>query len=118
MILLCFWNLIQPTFQKTNKIESQEWAKILRKFRKAYLINEFLKNNKNIKGIIADHWKSLELIKSNKKKICLIHGKEINHDKGSLLNKRVLKVLNSTDKIIYSRGTGLSINSEFSKDEA
>ena len=91
-------------------IERIGGAKILRKFRKAYLINEFLKNNKNIKGIIADHWKSLELIKSNKKKICLIHGKEINHDKGSLLNKRVLKVLNSTDKIIA--------NSKFTKNLA
>ena len=91
-------------------IERIGGAKVLRKFRKAYLINEFLKNNKNIKGIIADHWKSLELIKSNKKKICLIHGKEINHDKGSLLNKRVLKVLNSTDKIIA--------NSKFTKNLA
>ena len=42
--------------------------KFFRKFRKSYLINEFLKKNKNVKCIIADHWKSLELIKSNKKK--------------------------------------------------
>ena len=52
--------------------------KLLRKYRKAYLVNEFIKKNKNIKGIIADHWKSLELIKTDKKKICLIHSKEIN----------------------------------------
>ena len=81
-------------------IERVSGAKIFRKFRKAYLINNFLKNNKNIKGIIGDHWKSLELIKSNKKKICLIHSKEINHKKGSLLNKRALKVLNNIDHII------------------
>ena len=41
----------------------------------------FLKNNINIKCIIADHWKSLELIKTDNKKICLIHSKEINHKK-------------------------------------
>ena len=35
--------------------------KFLRKFRKSHLVNEFIKNNKNIEGIIADHWKSLEL---------------------------------------------------------
>ena len=69
--------------------------KLIRKYRKAYLVNDFIKNNKNIQGIIADHWKSLELINTKKKKICLIHSKEINHDKGSMLNKRVLNVLNN-----------------------
>ena len=73
--------------------------KLLRKHRKAQLINEFIKENK-IEGVIADHWKSLELIKTNKKKICLIHGKEINHEKGTNLNKRVLEVLNNVEKII------------------
>ena len=73
--------------------------KLLRKFRKAQLINEFIKENK-IEGIIADHWKSLELIKTNKKKICLIHSKEINHEKRSSLNKRVLDVLNNVDKVV------------------
>ena len=75
-------------------------VKLLRKYRKAYLINDLLKNNKNIKGVIADHWKSLELIKTNKKKICLIHSKEINHEKGTNLNKRVLNVLNNIDHVI------------------
>ena len=42
--------------------------KLLRKYRKAYLVNEFIKKNKHIEGIIADHWKSLELIKTDKKK--------------------------------------------------
>ena len=32
--------------------------------------------NKNVECLIADHWKSLELIKTNKKKICLIHQKK------------------------------------------
>ena len=83
--------------------------KFLRKYRKAYLIDEFIKNNK-VEGIIADHWKSLENLKSDKKKYCLIHGKEINHDKGSSLNKRILKVLNNTKKIIA--------NSEYTKNLA
>ena len=91
-------------------IERIGGPKIIRKYRKAYLINDYLKNNKNINGIIADHWKSLELINTNKKKICLIHSKEINHKKGSLLNKRVLKVLNNVDYVIS--------NSQFTKNLA
>ena len=84
--------------------------KLFRKHRKAYLINEFIKKNKNIKGIIADHWKSIELIKTNKKKICLIHSKEINHKKGSLGNKRVLKAFKNIDLVIS--------NSEYTKNLA
>jgi len=91
-------------------IERIGGPKLIRKYRKAYLINDFIKNNKNIKGIIADHWKSLELIKTKKKKICLIHSKEINHKKGSLLNRRVLKVLNNIDYVIS--------NSKFTKNLA
>ena len=37
--------------------------KIFRKFRKAFLVNEYLKKN-TIKGVYFDHWKSLENIKS------------------------------------------------------
>ncbi len=91
-------------------IERIGGPKLIRKYRKAYLINDFIKNNKNIKGVIADHWKSLELIKTNKKKICLIHSKEINHRKGSLLNKRVLNVLNNIDYVVS--------NSKFTKNLA
>ena len=91
-------------------IERIGGPKLIRKYRKAYLVNDFIKNNKNIKGIIADHWKSLERIKTNKKKICLIHSKEINHRKGSLLNKRVLKVLNNIDYVVS--------NSKFTKNLA
>ena len=91
-------------------IERVRGIKLLRKYRKAHLANEFLKKNKNIKGVIADHWKSLELIKTNKKKICLIHSKEINHNKGSYLNKRMLNVLNSVNSVIS--------NSEYTKNLA
>ncbi len=90
-------------------IERVGGIKLLRKFRKAHLINEFIKENK-IKGIIADHWKSLELIKSSKKKYCLIHSKEINHPKGSILNKKVIKVLNGVENVIA--------NSEYTKNLA
>ena len=81
-------------------VERIAGAKFFRKFRKSYLIDEYLKKNKNVKCIIADHWKSLELIKSNKKKICLIHSKEINHPLGSRMNSRVNKVLNKVDYVI------------------
>ena len=91
-------------------VERVGGIKFLRKYRKAHLVNEFMKNNKNIEGIIADHWKSLELIKTNKKKICLIHSKEINHNKGTNLNKRVLNILNNVDHVIS--------NSEYTKNLA
>ena len=91
-------------------IERVGGVKLFRKYRKASLINEFIKNNKNINCIIADHWKSIELIKTNKKKICLIHSKEINHRKGSFLNKRVVKVLNNIEHVVA--------NSQYTKNLA
>jgi len=81
-------------------IERVSGVKILRKYRKSYMINEYLTQNPKIQCIIADHWKSLELIKTKKKKICLIHSKEINHKKGSRLNNKVLKVLNNVDYVV------------------
>ena len=90
-------------------IERVGGIKLLRKFRKAQLINEFIKKSK-IKGVIADHWKSLELIKTTKKKICLIHSKEINHKKETSLNKRVLNVLNNIEIVVA--------NSKFTKNLA
>ena len=81
-------------------IERIGGPKLLRKYRKSYLINEFIKNNKNVSCIIADHWKSLELINTSKKKICLIHSKEINHEKDSRQNKRLTNILNNVDHVI------------------
>jgi len=95
--------------KESFSIERVGGIKLLRKIRKAQLINEFLKESK-VQGIIADHWKSLELIKSNKKKYCLIHGKEINHPKESSINTRLIKVLNDTEKVIA--------NSEYTKNLA
>ena len=93
--------------QASFSIERVGGIKLLRKYRKAQLVNEFIKYNK-IEGIVADHWKSLELIKSSKKKFCLIHSKEINHPKGSSLNKRVLNVLNNIEYVVA--------NSNFTKN--
>ena len=90
-------------------IERVKGFKLLKKYRKSNLINSFLKTNK-VKCIIADHWKSLELIKTDNKKICLIHSKEINHKKGSGLNNRVLNVLNNVDYVVS--------NSQFTKNLA
>ena len=81
-------------------IERVSGIKLIRKYRKSYMINDYLEQNNKVQCIIADHWKSLELIKTNKKKICLIHSKEINHPKGSSLNKKVLSVLNNVDHIV------------------
>ncbi len=93
-------------------IERVGGIKFLRKIRKAQLIDEISKEKK-VEGIISDHWKSLELLKSNKKKYCLIHGKEINHPKGSRLNNRILKVLNSVEKVIansnYTKNLAIEI---------
>ena len=81
-------------------IERVSGMKILRKYRKAILINEYLTQNPKVQCVVADHWKSLELIKTKKKKICLIHSKEINHKKGSRLNKKVLDVLKDVNHIV------------------
>jgi phosphatidylinositol alpha-1,6-mannosyltransferase len=95
--------------QASFSIERIGGPKLLRKYRKAYLIKEFIKNS-NVNGIIADHWKSLEHLKTNKKKYCLIHSKEINHKKGSSINKRLISVLNNVEKVIA--------NSKFTKNLA
>jgi phosphatidylinositol alpha-1,6-mannosyltransferase len=95
--------------QVSFSIERVGGIKLLRKYRKAQLISEFIKENK-IEGIIADHWKSFELIKTSKKKYCLIHSKEINHKKTSNINKRLVSVLNNVEKVIA--------NSEFTKNLA
>ena len=88
--------------------------KLFKKFRKANLVNDFIYQNSNIRAIIADHWKSLELLKSEyikkTKVLCLIHSKEINHEINSSLNKRLVKSLNKADFIIS--------NSNFTKNLA
>jgi len=77
-------------------IERVSGFKIFRKYRKANLVNDFVKNN-NIKGLFFDHWKSIENINQdtlNKStSFCLIHSKEINHQVGTSMNLRILKSL-------------------------
>jgi phosphatidylinositol alpha-1,6-mannosyltransferase len=98
--------------QASFTIERVGGPKILRKYRKANLVDEFTKGNK-VEGIIADHWKSLENLSNDKKKYCLIHGKEINHPKGSGINKRIIKVLDNVEKIIansnYTKNLAIEI---------
>ncbi len=98
-------------------IERVSGIKLIRKYRKSYLINDYLENNKNVECLIADHWKSLELIKTNKKKICLIHSKEINHPKGSGLNKKVLTVLNNVDHVVANSNYTKNLAIDLGVDE-
>ena len=95
-------------------IERVKGIKLFRKYRKANLVNNFLNNDSNIRAIFTDHWKSLELLNKdclNKSKtFCLLHSKEINHDIGSSLNKRIIKSTNKAKFIIA--------NSNFTKDLA
>ena len=103
-------------YDRTSKIEIERFGgiKLLRKYRKANRVIDFIKNNKNIRSVFFDHWKSVEKINSEVIKgmpsFCLIHSKEINHSKGSSLNKRVLK---SIDKVSY-----VIANSNFTKNLA
>jgi len=100
--------------KSSTSIERVKGIKLFRKYRKANLVNTFISANSNIRALIVDHWKSLELIKTeNFKKVktfCLLHSKEINHEVGSTLNKRVIKSTNNADFIIA--------NSNFTKDLA
>ena len=78
--------------------------KLFRKFRKANLVNNYLKENPSVKALIADHWKSLEYLNkkylSNRKILCLIHSKEINHPIKSRFNERMIKCISKADYII------------------
>ncbi|MDC1212842.1 glycosyltransferase, partial [Pelagibacteraceae bacterium] len=102
-------------YDQTSKlnIERVSGLKIFRKYRKANLVKDFVENN-NLRASFFDHWKSIENIDEEilkkTKSFCLIHSKEINHSKGSSLNKRVIKSLNKANFIIA--------NSRFTKELA
>ena len=87
--------------------------KIFKKYRKANLVKDFIKNNQ-LRAAFFDHWKSIENIDETvikkTKSFCLIHSKEINHPIGSSLNKRMLKALGKADFVIA--------NSKFTKNYA
>ena len=103
-------------YDKHSKTEIERFGgiKLLRKYRKANKVTEYIKNNQNIRSVFFDHWKSVEKINAsiieNIPSFCLIHSKEINHSKDSGLNKRVI---NSLDKIKF-----VIANSNFTKNLA
>ena len=96
--------------------------KIFRKFRKAFVVNDYLKNNQ-VRAIFFDHWKSLEHIKleylNKYPNFCLIHSKEINHPIGSSLNNRMQKAFKKTKIIVanskYTKDLGVSMGIEKDK---
>ena len=102
-------------YDLNSKLDIQRISgfKIFKKYRKANLVKEFIKDN-NIRAVFFDHWKSLENIElstlDRTKSFCLIHSKEINHPIGSSLNKRMISALNKANFIIA--------NSDFTKNLA
>ena len=96
--------------------------KIFRKFRKAFVVNEYLKNNK-VGGVFFDHWKSIENIKSSHlskiPNFCLIHSKEINHSLGSSLNVRMNRAFKKARFIIanskYTKNLAISMGLDINK---
>ena len=105
-------------YDKKSNLEIQRFGgiKIFRKFRKAYTINEYLKNNK-VKAIFFDHWKSVEHINiehlNKNSNFCLIHSKEINHPVGSTLSIRMNKAFKKIRFIIanskYTKQLGVDV---------
>ena len=95
-------------------IERVKGMKLFRNFRMGNFVNNFINTTPNIRAVFADHWKSLELIKAENirktKSFCLLHSKEINHEIGTSLNKRLIK---STDKADF-----IIANSNFTKQLA
>ena len=100
-------------YDLNSKLDIQRISgfKIFKKYRKANLVKEFIKDN-DIRAVFFDHWKSLENIElstlERTKSFCLIHSKEINHPIGSSLNKRMINALNKANFIIA--------NSDFTKN--
>ncbi len=107
------------SFDKYSKAKIERFGgiKLLRKYRKANRVGEFIKNNKNVRSIFFDHWKSVEKINyhtiKNFPSFCLIHSKEINHSVGSTLNKRVLVSIEKVKFVIanskYTKNLAISI---------
>ena len=99
-------------YDQNSKLNIQRVSglKIFKKYRKANLVKEFIKNN-HLRAVFFDHWKSIENIDETvfgkTKTFCLIHSKEINHPIGSSLNKRMLKALGKANFVIA--------NSKFTK---
>ena len=88
--------------------------KLFRKYRKAKIVSQFIKENDNIRAIFFDHWKSIEHVHYDALKniptFCLIHSKEIFHPMGSNNNTRMIKALSKASFIVA--------NSNFTKELA
>jgi phosphatidyl-myo-inositol dimannoside synthase len=95
------------------QIDRVSGLKIFRKYRKANLVKDFVKNNE-VRAVFFDHWKSIENIDMNilarTKSFCLIHSKEINHPINSFINKRMIKAIKKASFVIA--------NSDFTKNLA
>ena len=48
-------------------IERIGGPKLIKKYRKSLLVNNYLENNNKVRTIIVDHWKSLEKLNKYKK---------------------------------------------------
>ena len=96
--------------------------KLFRKYRKSNLVNQYINKNDNIRAIFFDHWKSLELINekllSKSKVFCLVHSKEINHEKLSTLNKRIIKSTNKANFVIANSNFTKSLSTDIGIDPA
>ena len=97
--------------KQNYQIERIKGFDFIKKYRKNNQVQIYCTENKNIRALIADHWKSIEKISDNIclqiPTLCLIHGKEINHKKGSLLHTRMTRSLKKAKFIIA--------NSDFTK---
>ena len=54
-------------YDKHSKTEIERFGgiKLLRKYRKANRVTEYIKNNQNIRSVFFDHWKSVEKINAS-----------------------------------------------------
>ena len=108
-------------FNEKSKLDIRRIGgiKLFRKFRKAYVANDFLKQNK-VQAIFFDHWKSVENIKKEFldtiPNFCLIHSKEINHPVGTSLNARMNKAFKKVKFIIanskFTKSLGINFGLE------
>ena len=57
----------QTDYDNVSKATIERFGgfKLFRKYRKANRVSEFVKENKNIRSIFFDHWKSVEKINVN-----------------------------------------------------
>ncbi len=111
------------TYDKISKLDIFRVSgfKIFKKYRKANLIKDFIGENK-VRAVFFDHWKSIEKISIDSLKkttsFCLIHSKEINHPKGTLLNSRMIKAFKKSNFIIANSNFTKNLAIKFGADES